>query len=72
VATETHVLKQLAEDVSFLKERVVEIQIDISEINADLHEVRPEYVKKIKRIDKKGKFKSFSGIKELKKDIENS
>ena len=34
--------------------------------------LRPEYVKKIKDIDKKGKFKKYSGIDELRKEIENA
>ena len=71
-AAEATILKQLARDVSFLKERVIQIQIDVNEINSDMHDVKPTYVEKIKKIDKVGKFKSFSSVKELRKDIENS
>ena len=35
-------------------------------------ELRPEFIQKIKRIEKEGKFKTFNNIEELKKDIENA
>ena len=35
-------------------------------------ELRPEFIQKIKRIEKEGKFKSFKNIEELRKDIENA
>ena len=35
-------------------------------------ELRPEFIQKIKRIEQKGKFKTFSNIDELRKDIENA
>ncbi len=35
-------------------------------------ELRPEYVKKIRKIEKEGKFSSFKNIKELRKEIENA
>ena len=35
-------------------------------------ELRPEFIRKIKRIEKEGKFKTFNNIEELKKDIENA
>ena len=34
-------------------------------------ELRPEYVEKIKKIEKHGKFKKYSSIKELRDEIEN-
>ncbi|MCZ7402911.1 MAG: hypothetical protein O8C61_11880 [Candidatus Methanoperedens sp.] len=44
----------------------------IDSIHKDLHEVRPEYMKKLKKIDKEGKFNSFKSIEELKNAIEVS
>ena len=35
-------------------------------------ELKPEYLEKLKRIDKGGQGKKFNSIKELKKIIENS
>jgi antitoxin component of RelBE/YafQ-DinJ toxin-antitoxin module len=38
----------------------------------DEPEVRPEYVKKLRKIEKEGKFISFKNIGELRKRIENA
>ena len=35
-------------------------------------ELRPEYIQKLKKIEKEGKFISFNSIKELRKSIENA
>ena len=35
-------------------------------------ELRPEYIKKLMKIDKEGKFVSFSSIEELRESIENA
>ncbi len=35
-------------------------------------ELRPEFIQKIKRIEKEGKFKTFKNIEELRRDIENA
>ena len=35
-------------------------------------ELRPEYVEKIKKLEKNGKFKRYSSVKELREDIENA
>lgn len=35
-------------------------------------ELKPEFIQKIKRIEKEGKFKTFKSIEELRKDIENA
>jgi hypothetical protein len=34
-------------------------------------ELRPEYVEKIKKIEKHGKFKRYTSVKELRDEIEN-
>lgn len=41
-------------------------------IMGDIHELRPEYVKKLQEIEKKGKFISFKNVDELRKSIESS
>ena len=44
----------------------MKIEQEISEINTDLHEVRPEYIEKLKKIDQ-GRFFSREELeKELK------
>ena len=35
-------------------------------------ELKPEYVEKIKKIQKRGKFKKFTSVKELRAEIENA
>jgi len=35
-------------------------------------ELKPEFIQKIKSIEKEGNFKTFKNIEELKKDIENA
>ena len=35
-------------------------------------ELRPEYVEKIKKIQKNGKFKKYVSVKELRDEIENA
>jgi len=35
-------------------------------------ELRPEYIEKLKKIEKEGKFISFDSIEELKKSIEDA
>ncbi len=52
---ETQLLEKIADDISFLKDRIISIEEELNEINSELHEVRPEYTEKLKRIDK-GKF----------------
>jgi len=35
-------------------------------------ELKPEYIKKIKNIQKHGKFKEYSSVKELREEIEHA
>jgi hypothetical protein len=54
---EAKVLEQIARDVSEVKQKIGLIEQELSEICEDLHEVKPEYLEKLKRIDG-GKFLS--------------
>lgn len=47
--------KQIIEDLAFLRKKVAQIELQVNEINDDLHVVKPSYVKKLKKIDK-GRF----------------
>ena len=54
------------------KSQAVEL---ITKIYADSFlepELRPEYIKKLKKIEKEGKFISFGSIEELRASIENA
>lgn len=65
----TELMENLAKDLRFIKDQILEIKTDVSELNEDLHVVRPEYIQKLKKIQR-GKFirvKNFAeryGIKE--------
>lgn len=65
--TETLVNQRIMDELTFLKEKILKIEMDVSEINDDLHQVRPEYLKKLKNIDK-GKFISRA---ELERELES-
>ncbi len=69
---EINVLKQIQSDLSFIKQKVSIIEEEVDAISGDIHELRPEYVKKLQEIEKKGKFLSFKSVDELRKSIESS
>lgn len=69
---EIGVLKQIQSDLSFIKQKVSIIEEEVDAISGDIHELRPEYVKKLQEIEKKGKFLSFKNVDELRKSIESS
>ena len=62
-------LKQMSEDISFIKKKMLEMEEDLHEISDDLHEVRPEYIEKLKKIEA-GKFHHYKTVKGLRKAIE--
>ncbi len=69
---EIDVLKQIQSDISFIRQKVSIIEEEVDAISGDIHELRPEYVKKLQEIEKKGKFLSFKNVDELRKSIESS
>lgn len=62
VSAEQNMLHSLEE----IKERLEHIETRMR----DLFEVRPEYLKKLEGIEKRGKFRRYSNIGELRKAIE--
>lgn len=63
---EAEVLKQMAEDMAVIKEKIVRLEIFIDEIDQDLHKkINPEYAKKLRRIEKEDKTIRFKNIKEF-------
>ena len=69
---EVKLLKEIRDDLFFLKKKVIIIEEEVDAISNDIHEVRPEYIKKLKKIGKEGKFNSFKNIEELRNAIEVS
>jgi len=57
-----------------LKNKSEAVNLIINKFEEELlePELRPEFIQKIKRIEKEGKFKTFKNIEELKRDIENA
>jgi len=54
------------------KSEAVNIALEKFEENFLEPELRPEYINKIKDIEKKGKFSRYKSFSALKKDIENA
>ena len=54
------------------KSQAVAVLIKVYEDNFLEPELRPEYIKKLRKIEKNGKFISFSSIEELRNSIENA
>lgn len=67
---EVKLLKEIRDELFFLSKKVIIIEEEIDAISNDIHTVRPEYIKKLKKIDKEGKFISFKTIGELRNAIE--
>jgi len=45
-------IEKMAKDIDFMKQRLVAIEEDIKEISEDMHDVRPEYIEKLNKIDR--------------------
>lgn len=69
--TEINILRQIQSDLAFIKRKVSIIEEEVDAISGDIHELQPEYVKKLQEIEKKGKFLSFKNVDELRKSIES-
>ena len=67
---EVKLLKEIRDELFFLSKKVIIIEEEIDAISNDIHIVRPEYIKKLKKIEKEGKFNSFKTIGELRNAIE--
>jgi archaellum component FlaC len=64
-------LYKISNDIEFLKNQMADLQKDISEINADLHRLRPEYKAKIEKLLEEGVFETYSSFDDLRNEIEN-
>ena len=52
--SETVFNHQILNELAFLKEKILKIEMEVGEINDDLHQVRPEYLKKLEATKKEG------------------
>lgn len=67
---ELKILKHIQSDVSLMKQKILIMEEEVEAISEDMHEVRPEYVKKIQEIEKRGSFHSFKNVDEMRRAIE--
>jgi hypothetical protein len=66
--SEAEILNEIRNDLNFLKEKVISMEITINEIDSDIHkEFNLEYVKKLDKIEKKDKRVHFRNIEEFDK-----
>jgi len=62
---EPEILKKLSEDMGFLKKKLIQVEMAISEIDKDIHrEVNLNYLRKL-RIIKKQKGRRFKNMKDF-------
>jgi archaellum component FlaC len=69
--SELQILYKISNDIELLKDQMANLQRDISEINAELHRLRPEYRVEVKQILREGFFETYSSFDNLRKEIEN-
>jgi archaellum component FlaC len=67
---ESEILHKISNDIEFLKDQITNMQRDISEINADIHRLHPEYKAKVEKRLKEGVFETYSSFDELRREIE--
>ncbi len=66
--SEVATLKDIRNDLAFLKEKITLIEISINEIDADLHkDPNPKYAKKLEKIEKEDKRIHFKNMDEFDK-----
>lgn len=66
--TETEVLNEIRSHLNFLREKIIQIEITVNEIDSDVHKkINPIYLKKLDKIEKEDKKVHFKDIEEFDK-----
>ncbi|CAG0988841.1 MAG: hypothetical protein OIN86_04005 [Candidatus Methanoperedens sp.] len=66
--TETEVLNEIRNNLNFLREKIIQIEITVNEIDSDVHKkINPIYLKKLDKIEKEDKKVHFKDIEEFDK-----
>ena len=60
-------LKKISSDIALIKNELYDLREEIDSLRI----VKPSYIKKINKIKKKGNFRTYSNVEELRKAIEN-
>ena len=55
----TNILAKIQKDLEFIKSKIIVIDNELEDISNDLHEVRPEYIKRLGDWTKRGNFPLF-------------
>lgn len=64
--SEAEILNEIRNDLDFLKEKMLQIEITVNEIDSDVHKrVNPEYVKKLENIEKEDRRMHFKKIEDF-------
>lgn len=64
--SETEILDEIRNDLNFLKEKIIQIEITVNEIDYDVHKkLNTDYVKKLEKIEKEDKRVHFRDIEEF-------
>ncbi len=64
--SDAEILNEIRNDLNFLKEKIISMEITIGEIDSDIHKkLNPEYVKKLDKIEKEDKRIHFRNIEEF-------
>jgi hypothetical protein len=66
--TETEVLNEIRSHLNFLREKIIQIEITVNEIDSDVHKkINPIYLKKLDKIETEDKKVHFKDIEEFDK-----
>jgi len=66
--TEAEVLNEIRSQLNFLKEKIIQIEITVNEIDSDVHKkINTTYLKKLDKIEKEDKRVHFKDIEEFDK-----
>lgn len=64
--SEAEILNEIRNDLNFLKDKIIQIEITVNEIDYDVHKkLNPEYIKKLEKIEKEDKRTHFRDIEEF-------
>ena len=68
MTAEIQLLQQIAGDVADIRTKITLLEVTFNEMETDLHEVKPEYIEKLKKIEAEGtisqeEFESQFGVK---------
>jgi hypothetical protein len=66
--TEAEVLNEIRSHLNFLREKIIQIEITVNEIDSDFHnKINPIYLKKLDKIETEDKKVHFKDIEEFDK-----